>query len=51
MKVEKIEVDGVIEPGPLQPDPRIDQVIRAITGMSARIDQLADQIEALKKKG
>lgn len=51
IKAEKIEHDGVIEPGPHIPDPRIDQLIRALTGMSSRIDQLADQIEALKKKG
>lgn len=50
IKAEKIEHDGVIEPGPSIPDPRIDQLIRALTGMSSRIDQLADQIEALKKK-
>ena len=51
IKVEKLEIDGVIEQGNVQPDPRIDHVIRAISGMSARVDQLADQIEALKKKG
>lgn len=51
IKVEKLEIDGVIEQGNPLPDPRIDQIIRAITGMSARVDQLADQIEALKKKG
>jgi hypothetical protein len=50
IKVEKLEIDGVIEQGNPLPDPRIDQIIRAITGMSARVDQLADQIEALKKK-
>ncbi len=26
-----------------------EQVIRALSGMSAKVDQLADQIEALKK--
>jgi hypothetical protein len=51
IKAEKLEIDGVIEQGNAQPDPRIDHVIRAISGMSARVDQLADQIEALKKKG
>jgi hypothetical protein len=48
-KVEKIERDGIFDPF-AQPDPRIDQVIRALTGMSARIDQLANQIDELKKK-
>jgi hypothetical protein len=51
IKAEKLEIDGVFEQGnPIQ-DPRIDHVIRAISGMTARIEQLADQIEALKKKG
>ena len=48
LKVEKIELDGVFETQP-QVDPRIEQVIRALSGMSAKVDQLADQIEALKK--
>jgi hypothetical protein len=51
IKAEKLEIDGVFEQGNPAPDPRIDHVIRAISGMTARIDQLADQIEALKKKG
>jgi hypothetical protein len=51
LKAEKLEIDGVFEQGNPVPDPRIDHVIRAISGMTARIDQLADQIEALKKKG
>ena len=49
LKVEKIESDGVFEQQPIGPDPRIEQVIRALSGMSAKVDQLADQIEALKK--
>jgi hypothetical protein len=48
LKAEKLELDGVFEPIS-QPDPRIEQVIRALSGMAAKIDQLADQIEALKK--
>jgi hypothetical protein len=50
LKAEKSELDGggVFETR-LQQDPRIDQVIRALSGMSAKVDQLADQIEALKK--
>ena len=48
LKVEKIEVDGVFEQTP-QIDPRLEQVIRALTGLSAKVDQLADQIDALKK--
>jgi hypothetical protein len=49
LKLEKIESDGVFEQNPVAPDPRIEQVIRALSGMSAKVDQLADQIEALKK--
>ena len=48
MKAEKLEHDGVFDPFS-QPDPRIEQMIRALSGMSAKVDQLADQIEALKK--
>ena len=49
IKAEKIESDGVFEQQPLGPDPRIEQVIRALSGMTAKVDQLADQIDALKK--
>jgi hypothetical protein len=48
LKAEKLELDGVFDLQS-QPDPRIEQVIRALSGMSAKVDQLADQIEALKK--
>ena len=48
LKAEKLELDGVFDPFS-QPDPRIEQVIRALTGLSAKVNQLADQIEALKK--
>jgi hypothetical protein len=48
LKAEKLELDGVFEQVP-QSDPRIDQVIRALTGISAKVEQLADQVEALKK--
>lgn len=49
LKVEKIETDGVFEQQPVGPDPRLEQVIRALSGMTAKVDQLADQIDALKK--
>ena len=48
VKAEKLELDGVFDPG-AQPDPRIEQVVRALSGMSAKVDQLVDQVEALKK--
>ena len=47
-KAEKLELDGVFDPNSTA-DPRIEQVIRALSGLSAKVDQLADQIEALKK--
>ncbi|HET9370282.1 MAG TPA: hypothetical protein VFO19_08540 [Vicinamibacterales bacterium] len=48
VKAEKLEVDagGVLESSP---DPRLEQVIRAVSGISAKVDQLADQVAALKK--
>ena len=50
LKVEKIEVDGVFEPSiPPGPDPRLDQVIQALSGLTTRVAQLADQVEELKK--
>jgi hypothetical protein len=49
LKAEKLELDGGVFEQLSQADPRVDQVIRALTGISAKVDQLADQIEALKK--
>ena len=48
VNAEKLEVDagGVLESSP---DPRLEQVIRAVSGISAKVDQLADQVAALKK--
>jgi hypothetical protein len=51
LKAEKIEVEGEFEQQPIGPDPRIEQVIRALSGMTAKVDKLADQVEALKKRG
>jgi hypothetical protein len=49
-KVEKLEVDGVFEAGPVRgPDPRLDQVVQALSGLTARVAQLADQVEELRK--
>ena len=33
------------------PDPRLDQVIQALSGLTVRVAQLADQVEDLKKAG
>jgi hypothetical protein len=52
LKVEKLETDGVFEPNTMPgPDPRLDQVIQALSGLSSRVAQLANQIEELKKAG
>ena len=49
-KIEKIEADGVFEPAFAPgPDPRLDQVIEALSGLDTRVAQLADQLEELKK--
>jgi hypothetical protein len=51
VKAEKLENDGVFEPTPFpRPDPRIDEVIRALAGLTERVSQLADQVEELKKQ-
>ena len=42
----------MFEAGTLRgPDPRLDQVIQALSGLTARVAQLADQVEELKKAG
>lgn len=48
-KAEKVESDGVFEPGIPGPDPRLDQIIQVLSGLTVRVAQLADQVEALKK--
>ena len=50
-KFEKIENDGVFEPRLFpRPDPRLDEVIRSLAGLTERVSQLADQVEQLKKE-
>ncbi len=49
LKAEKIENDGVFNPGK-GPDPRIEQVIQAISGLSKQVSQLANQVEELQKR-
>jgi hypothetical protein len=48
-KVEKPEFDGVFARS-ARDDPRIEQIIRALAGMSTKVDQLTDQLEALRKE-
>jgi len=49
LKLEKLESDGVFEVGLRGPDPRLEQVIEALSGLSDRVAQLTDQVEELKK--
>jgi hypothetical protein len=51
-KAEKVELDGVFQARAMQiPDPRLDQVIQALSGLTSRVAQLANQVEELKKAG
>lgn len=51
VKAEKLETDGVLEPrDPSRADPRMEQLIQAISGLSQQVNQIADQVEALEKK-
>ncbi len=51
LKAEKIENDGVFDPGkPIGPDPRFEQLIEAVTGLSKQVTQLTNQMEELRKK-
>jgi hypothetical protein len=51
-KVEKIEKwEGVFEPVRQPgPDPRIDQLVRVVTGLTEQLGQLANQVEELRKR-
>jgi hypothetical protein len=51
LKIEKLESDGVFDPGITPPpDPRIEQVIQGLSGLSTRVGELANQIEEMKKR-
>lgn len=51
LKIEKLETDGVFNPGPIsQPDPPFQQVIQAVAGLTKQVAQLANQVEELRKK-
>ena len=51
-KFEKLETgEGGFDPGtPPGPDPRLDQVIQAVTGMNEQVGQLADQVSELQRR-
>ena len=53
-KIEKVEkwevaIDPTRVPGP-GPDPRIDQLVRAVAGLTEQLGQLANQVEELRKR-
>lgn len=52
LKAEKLEVDQVFDAG-IGPrvQPRIEEIIQGLAGLSARVSELANQVEELKKRG
>ena len=55
IKAEKVEIDQVAIdptriPGP-DPDPRFEQLIEAVAGLTKQVSQLSNQVEEMKKKG
>jgi len=54
LKIEKIENDGVFDPGLRPgpgPDPRLEQAIQALAGLTRQVSELANQVEELKQRG
>jgi hypothetical protein len=52
-KLEKIETDGFIDRQdfiPPGPDPRLEQVVQLVAGLTEQVGRLANQVEALEKK-
>jgi hypothetical protein len=51
IKVEKLESDHLIDRGGFTgPDPRIEQIIGAVAGLTKQVGQLTNQIEELRKR-
>jgi hypothetical protein len=51
LKNEKLEREQVFDPGVIPgPDPRIEQIIQAVAGLTRQVSQLANQVEELRKK-
>ena len=48
IKVEKLEVDGVFDPRAV-PDPRIEQLVSAVAGLTKLVGELSNQVEELRK--
>jgi hypothetical protein len=51
LKNEKIENEAGVSTELPSPDPRIEQLIQAVSGLTKQVSQLANQVEELKKKG
>jgi hypothetical protein len=55
IKAEKVEIDAVaVDPGRIpkpDPDPRFEQLIEAVAGLTKQVSQLSNQVEEMKKKG
>ncbi len=49
VKNEKLETDGVFDPRG-GPDPRIEQVIGALAGLTKEVGELADQVRELQRQ-
>jgi hypothetical protein len=52
VKHEKIEIqEPVFDPGRIPiPDPRIEQLIQVVAGLTQQVSQLANQVEELRKR-
>ena len=51
-KAEKAENDGVFDPGSVvRTDPRLEEIIQAVAGLTKQVSQLSNQVAALQKKG
>lgn len=53
LKLEKIEADGVFDPGrefPPGPDPRFESVIQSMAQLTRQVASLANQVEELRKR-
>jgi hypothetical protein len=51
-KAEKAENDGVFDPGNvIRRDPRMDEIIQAVAGLTKQVSQLSNQVAELQKKG
>jgi len=50
IKLEKIENDGVFEQRVPGPDPRMDQIIAVVAGLTKQVGELADQVKELRER-